>query len=202
MLQLYGAGASPFVRKARVLLAEARIEDVAYVEVSASPMGGEGRVNAANPLGKIPSLVRDNGPTIYDSNVICRFLDAHAGGNFYPEARLWEVLTLEATADGIMEAAVGVIYEKRFRPEALWWPEWHEAQWVKIDRALDAIERTWLSHLEGPVHMGQIAVACALGYLDLRYPERDWRKGRPGLTAWEATFAARPSMTSTSPLTA
>jgi glutathione S-transferase len=202
MLQLYGAGASPFVRKARVLLAEARIEDVAYVEVSASPMGGEGRVNAANPLGKIPSLVRDNGPTIYDSNVICRFLDAHAGGNFYPEARLWEVLTLEATADGIMEAAVGVIYEKRFRPEALWSAEWHEAQWVKIDRALDAIERTWLSHLEGPVHMGQIAVACALGYLDLRYPERDWRKGRPGLAAWEASFAARPSMTSTSPLTA
>jgi glutathione S-transferase len=202
MLQLYGAGASPFVRKARVLLAEAQIDDVEYVEVSASPMAGEDRVKAANPLGKIPSLVRDNGPTIYDSNVICRFLDTHAGGHFYPEARLWEILTLEATADGIMEAAVGIIYEKRFRPEHLWWPEWHEAHWAKIDRALDAIERTWLSHLEGPVHMGQIAVACALGYLDLRYPERDWRKGRPGLTAWEATFAARPSMTSTSPLTA
>jgi glutathione S-transferase len=101
-----------------------------------------------------------------------------------------------------MEAAVGIIYEKRFRPEHLWWPDWHEAQWAKIDRALDAIERSWLSHLEGPVHMGQIAVACALGYLDLRYPERDWRKGRPGLTAWEATFAARPSMTSTAPPTA
>ncbi len=199
MLQLNGAGASPFVRKARVLMAEAEIEDVEYVEVSASPMGGEDRVNAANPLGKIPSLVRDNGPTIYDSNVICRFLDQHAGGNFYPEARLWEVLTLEATADGIMEAAVGVIYEKRFRPEELWWPDWHEAQWAKIDRALDAIERNWLSHLEGPIHMGQIAVACALGYLDLRYGDRDWRKGRPGLTAWEATFAARPSMTSTAP---
>jgi hypothetical protein len=84
MLQLYGSGASPFVRKARVLLAEAGIDDVDYVEVSASPMGGEDRVNAANPLGKIPSLVRDNGPTIYDSNVICRFLDDHAGGLFYP----------------------------------------------------------------------------------------------------------------------
>jgi glutathione S-transferase len=163
MLQLYGSGASPFVRKARVLMAEAGIDDVDYVEVSASPMGGEDRVNTANPLGKIPSLVRDNGPTIYDSNVICRFLDDHSGGLFYPQARLWEVLTLEATADGIMEAAVGVIYEKRFRPEALQWPEWHEAQWVKVERALDAIERSWLSHLEGPVHMGQIAVACALG---------------------------------------
>jgi hypothetical protein len=116
MLQLYGAGASPFVRKARVLLAEAGIDDVEYVEVSASPMAGEDRVKAANPLGKIPSLVRDNGPTIYDSNVICRFLDTHAGGHFYPEARLWEVLTLEATADGIMEAAVGIIYESVSAP--------------------------------------------------------------------------------------
>ena len=199
MLQLLGSGASPFVRKARVLLAEAGIDDVAYVEVAASPMGGEDRVTSANPLGKIPSLVRDDGPTIYDSNVICRFLDTHAGGHFYPEARLWEVLTLEATADGIMEAALSIIYEKRFRPPELWWPEWHEAQWTKVERALDAIERSWLSHLEGPVHMGQVAVACALGYLDLRFSDRDWRAGRPGLAAWEASFAARPSMTSTAP---
>jgi hypothetical protein len=99
-----------------------------------------------------------------------------------------------------MEAAVGVIYEKRFRPENLWWPEWHEAQWVKIDRALDAIERTWLSHLEGPVHMGQIAVACALGYLDLRYPDATGARVVPA-SAWEASFAARPSMTSTAPPT-
>jgi glutathione S-transferase len=199
MLHLYGSGASPFVRKARVLIAEAGITDVDYVEVSASPMGGEDRINNANPLGKIPSLVRDNGPTIYDSNVICRFLDAHARGHFYPEARLWEVLTLEATADGIMEAAIAIIYERRFRPEHLWWPDWHEAQWTKIARALDAIERNWLSHLEGPVHMGQIAVACALGYLDLRFSDRDWRNRRPSLAAWYATFAARPSMTSTAP---
>ncbi len=199
MLQLLGSGASPFVRKTRVLLAEAGLDDVTYVEVAASPMGGEDRVNSANPLGKIPSLVRNDGPTIYDSNVICRFLDHHAGGHFYPEARLWEVLTLEATADGIMEAALSIVYEKRFRPPELWWPEWHEAQWTKVARALDAIERSWLSHLEGPIHMGQIAVACALGYLDLRFPDRDWRAGRPGLAAWQAGFAARPSMTATAP---
>lgn len=199
MLQLYGSPASPFVRKTRVLLAEAGITDVDYIEVAASPFGAEDRVNTANPLGKIPALLRDDGPTIYDSNVICRFLDQHAGGHFYPGARLWEVLTLEATADGMMEAALAIVYEKRFRPEHLWWPDWHEAQWAKVARALDAIERSWLSSLEGPVHMGQIALGCALGYLDLRHADRNWRDGHPGLAAWEAVFAARSSMTSTVP---
>jgi glutathione S-transferase len=196
-VELLGANASPFVRKARVLIAEAGIDDVTYVEVSASPMGGEERINLANPLGKIPALMRDDGPTIFDSNVICRFLDHHAGAGFYPTARLWEVLTLEALSDGIMEAALAVIYEKRFRPEELWWPEWHAAQWTKVERALDVVESTWLSHLEGPLTMGQVALACALGYLDLRFGDRAWRDGRPGLAAWFETFSARPSMTST-----
>jgi glutathione S-transferase len=196
-VQLLGSGASPFARKARVLIAEAGIEDVDYLEVAASPLGGEARINLANPLGKIPALVREDGPTIFDSPVICRFLDRHAGAGLYPETRLWEVLTLEALADGIMEAALAIVYEKRFRPEALWWPDWHAAQWTKVERALDAVEQGWLSHLEGPLTMGQIALACALGYLDLRHGDRDWRAGRPGLAAWFAGFSARPSMTAT-----
>lgn len=198
-LQLYGSDASPFVRKARVLIAEAGIDDVEYVQVSASPMGGETRVNAANPLGKIPALIRPDGPTMFDSNVICRYLDERSGAGLYPRSRLWEVLTLEALADGIMEAAVGLTYEKRFRPESLWWPDWHDGQWTKVTRALDAIGANWMSHLSGPVHMGQVAVACALGYLDLRFADRDWRAGRDGLAAWYATFAKRPSMAATKP---
>lgn len=199
MMELLGSDASPFVRKARVALAEAGITDIPYVQVSASPMGGDDTINAANPLGKIPALTRDNGPTIYDSNVICRFLDDHAGAGLYPPSRLWEVLTLEATGDGIMEAAVGVIYEKRFRPEAMQWQDWFDAQWVKIDRALDVIERQWMSHLHGPVDMGQISVACALGYLDLRYPDSGWRSGREALAAWYSGFADRPAMRDTAP---
>jgi glutathione S-transferase len=196
-VQLLGANASPFVRKARVLIAEAGIEDVTYVEVTASPMGGEDRVNIANPLGKIPALVRDDGPTIYDSPVICRYLDHHAGAGLYPEARLWQVLTLEALADGIGDAAVGLTYEKRFRPEALWWPDWHEAQWVKVERALTALDQGWMSHLQGRLTLGQIAVGCAIGYLELRFGDRDWRSGRPALAAWYESFAARPSMAAT-----
>ncbi len=198
-MELLGSGASPFVRKVRVLAAEAGITDIPYVEVKTTPMGGEDKINAANPLGKIPALVRDNGPTIYDSNVVCRYLDDRAGSGFYPKARLWETLTLEATGDGIMEAALGIVYEKRLRPEALWWPDWFEAQWVKVARALDAIERQWMSHLHGPVDMGQISVACALGYLDLRHGDRNWRDGRDALAAWYKGFSERPSMVATAP---
>ncbi len=199
MIQLLGSDASPFVRKARVLIAEAGIKDVPYVVVTATPMGGDDQINAANPLGKIPALVRESGPTIYDSNVVCRFLDERAGAGFYPAARLWETLTLEATGDGIMEAAVGIVYEKRLRPEELWWNDWFNAQWVKVTRSLDAIERQWMSHLYGPLDMGQISVACALGYLDLRHGDRDWRSGRDALAAWYKIFSARPSMVETAP---
>ena len=198
-MELLGSGASPFVRKTRVCLAETGIEDIPYVEVTASPMGGEDRINAANPLGKIPALVRPNGPTIYDSNVICRFLDHRAEADLYPNARLWEVLTLEATGDGIMEAAVGMVYEARFRPKTKVWTPWFDAQWVKINRSLDALERQWMSHLYGPLDMGQVSVACALGYLDFRFEDVDWRKGRDGLATWSKGFSERPSMVETAP---
>lgn len=194
---LLGSDASPFVRKVRVLLAEAGITDVPYEIVQSSPMGGEDRINTANPLGKIPALLRDGGPTVYDSRVITRFLDAHYGAGLYPEARLWEVLTLEATADGIMEAAVGIIYEARFRPEEFRYTPWTDGQWAKVARALDTIEAQWMSHLAGPLDMGQVAVGCALGYLDLRHGDKAWREGRPALAAWFDGFSARPSMQAT-----
>lgn len=199
MIELLGSDASPFVRKARVLVAEAGITDVPYVRVTATPMGGEERLNSANPLGKIPALVRDSGPTIYDSNVVCRFLNDRADAGLYPAERLWECLTLEATGDGIMEAAVGIVYEQRLRPEELWWPEWFDAQWVKVTRSLDGLERQWMSHLYGPLDMGQVSVGCALGYLDLRHGDRDWRAGRDALAAWYKRFAERPSMVATAP---
>ena len=156
---------------------------------------------ARNPLGKIPTLERDDGPALYDSRVICRYLDDLAGGRLYPEKpRLWETLTLEATGDGIMEAAVLMVYEERTRPEEQRFAPWVEGQWAKIARALDALEARWLAHLAGPLDAGQIAVGCALGYVDFRHAARDWRAGRPGLAAWEARFAARPAMQATRPV--
>ncbi|SDY36115.1 glutathione S-transferase [Jannaschia faecimaris] len=198
-MQLFSASASPFARKCRVVLIETGQDDVEVRDVTANPLGGDAELNAANPSGKIPALLRDEGPALYDSRVITRFLDDRAGSNLYPQSRLWEVLALEANGDAIMEAALGITYEKRLRPENLWWPEWFDAQWTKIARSLDALESRSMPLLEGPVNMGQIGVGCALGYLDLRHDDRNWRDGRDILAKWEAAFSERPAMVATKP---
>ena len=200
-MKLMMAGLSPFVRKVRVLLREAdMVDQVEEVPVTASVTGPSDALIAANPLGKIPALVREYGPTLYDSRVICRFLDDRAGSGFYLDARLWEVLTLEATADGMMDAAVLMVYEARFRDEDMRSQSWVDGQWRKVDRALDAVESRWMSHLAGPMDMGQIALGCALGYLDFRHDARAWRDGRPKLAEWFAAFESRPSMVETQPV--
>jgi glutathione S-transferase len=109
------------------------------------------------------------------------------------------VLTLEATADGMLEAALLMVYEARLRPEALRFSPWVEGQWAKIERALDAIEARGMVLLEGRLTMAHVAVAVALSYLDFRHSERHWRQGRPRLAAWEQGFSARASMVSTRP---
>lgn len=197
---LISSPASPFVRKVLIVLHETgQLDQVTVQPVKTTPFATDDTVAAANPLGKIPALVRDTGPALYDSRVITRYLDSLGGGALYPEARIWEVLTLEATADGIMDAAIAVIYEGRLRPPAMQFDDWREAQWAKVARALDALESRWISHLSGPLDMGQIAVGCALGYLEFRHSARNWRAGRPALAGWFDGFAARPSMQATLP---
>lgn len=185
----------------RVLLHEAGLsESVDLVEAVGTPVEPGTMPVGQNPLGKIPTLERDDGAAIHDSRVICRYVDDLAGGRFYPgKPRLWETLTLEATAHGIAEAAILMVYEGRVRPPEKRSSEWVEAQWSKAARALDHVEARWMSHLAGPVDGAQVALACALGYLDLRHSDRDWRAGRPALAAWEARFAGRPSMRATKP---
>jgi len=190
---------SPFARKVRVLLREANmLERVEEVQVATSPLASDAQAVAANPLGKIPALVRADGPALYDSRVITRYLDDIGGAGLYPTGSLYEILTLEATADAIMEATVGMIYDERYRPDAPA-PDWTEAQWGKAARAIEAINTRWMSHLSGPLNMGQIAVACALSYIDLRHDARNWRQGNDALAVWHAGFEARPSMQDTKP---
>ncbi len=199
-MQLFHAGASPFVRKVMVLLHETgQLDDVAIVGTTVSPVTGAETVAVHNPLGKLPTLTRPDGPALYDSRVICRYLDQRAGGRLYPANRLWDVLTVEATADGIMDAAVLLTYENRLRDAPMRLQGWIDGQWQKIDRALDAVGEIWLSNLCGPFDMGQIAMGCALEYLDFRHDDHAWRAGRSALADWQAAFAARPSMAATRP---
>ena len=199
-MQLIMSPASPFVRSVRVLLRETGLIDrVDEVPVTTSPMASATEALAANPTGKIPALTRADGPAIYDSRVIMRYLDDMADANLYPKTSLYEVLTLEATAVAIMDATVAMAYEVRLRPETEQSSDWIEAQWGKAARGLEAINARWMSHLNGPLDMGQVSVACALGYLDLRHGDRDWRAGRDALAAWYTRFAERPSMVATAP---
>lgn len=205
-MRLFHSPTSPYVRKVMVVLHETgQLGDVELVTGSGTPVDPGAAPLDANPLGKVPALERPDGPALYDSRVICRYLDARAkggaGAGLYPEgARLWDTLTMEATGDGILDAALLMVYEARIRPEALRFAPWVEGQWSKVDRALDALESRWIDELAGPLDAGQISVACALGYLDFRHDARGWRTGRPRLAAWFEGFAARPSMQATVPL--
>lgn len=199
-MKLVSSPASPFARKVRVVLQETgQAGDVEEVTVATTPLDSDAGLMAANPLAKLPALVLDDGTALYDSRVITRYLDARAGAGLYPEDRLWDVLTLEATADGIMDAAVIMVYEVRLRPETHRFPDWVEAQWGKVGRALDALDSRWIDRLNRPLDAGQIALGCALGYLDFRHEAREWRTGRAALAAWYAAFSQRPSMQITAP---
>lgn len=200
-MRLYGSAASPFVRKVLAVSHETGLRDqIELVSVTTSPIDGGTMPAAINPLCKIPALERNDGPALYDSRVICRYLSDLADVPLYPDPpRLWDTLVLEATADGILDAALSMVYEARFRSEEKREPDLVEGYWNKVTRALDTLEARWLAHLAGRMDVGHIAVGAALGYLDFRHAARDWRMGHTSLADWYQVFAERPSMQATQP---
>jgi glutathione S-transferase len=201
MMQLTHSESSPFVRKVRLTAALKGLEkDIELVSGDADA-AGNAALRARNPLGKIPTLILDDGTAVYDSHVICEYLDGlKPAPRLFPAAgreRL-KVLTLGALADGIAEASVLIVYEKRFRPEDKYVQTWIDKQQAKIDAGLDLLERdppAWDRHPD----YGHITLACALGHLDLRHAGR-WRERRPKLVAWLARFAgAVPAFAATTP---
>ncbi|WP_370399518.1 glutathione S-transferase [Sulfitobacter sp. JB4-11] len=200
-MKLAYSATSPYVRKVMVLLHETgQLDDVALTEIATTPMAPSAPLVSQNPLGKVPALERDEGPALFDSRVICAFLDDRAQAGLYGKgARHWEIRTLEATADGILDAALLMVYETRLRDEDERSEAWVEAQWAKIAQAVAALNTRWISHLSGTLDMGQIAVGCALGYVDFRHDARGWRKGNEALADWYKTFDSRPSMQATAP---
>lgn len=199
-MKLIYAPTSPFVRKVMVILHETdQLGDVEIQQVATTPVAPSADLRVANPLAKIPALQRDDGPTLYDSRVICAYLDERAGSGLY--AGGWDSKVLEATADGIMDAAVSATYERRIRPADKQWGDWEAAQMGKVLSACAALNARWISHLKGPMDIGHIAVGCALGYVDLRQPNSNWRHGNESLADWFADFESRPSMQATRPPT-
>lgn len=209
-MKLNHSPTSPYVRKVLVSALElglaGRIE-----KVDSNPWDEADALPATNPLGKVPALTTDDGQVLFDSLVICDYLDG-----LQPETSLipreaaarTAVLRLHAAADGILDAAVLRLIERARRPEGYRWPEWDARQKAKIDRALDLLDSE-AEALAGPltltpitpasITLAPITLGCALGYLDFRFPEEDWRAGRPKLAAWYRDFAGRPSMRDTAP---
>jgi glutathione S-transferase len=202
-MKLFFSPASPYVRKVMVVAHEKGVVDkIELLGSAANPVNRDQTIVAKNPSGKVPTMLLDDGSAIYDSRVICAYVDAQAASPVLVPAEgneRFAVMTLEALADSILDAALLARYEKIMRPEALYWADWHRGQMEKIDSGLDALETTWLSHLEGPLSMGTIAAACTLGYLDFRFPDKDWRSAHPGIAAWFKTVSERPSMKATMP---
>jgi glutathione S-transferase len=200
MMKLHYNVASPYVRKVMAVAIETGLEDrIEPVTRMMTPVKPDADLAADNPLGKIPCLVTDDGLVLYDSRVICEYLDSlHAGPRMFPDGPArWTALRRQAEGDGILDAALLGRYETFLRPEERRWPEWIEAQKQKFRRALDALE-TEAEAFE-TVDIGTITIGCALGYLDFRYGDEDWRDPRPQLAAWFEQFARRRSMAETAP---
>ena len=201
-MKLYHSPASPFVRKALVAAHELGLADaIEIVPVAMTPVKSVPALNEENPLGKIPALVLDDGTALYDSPVICEYLDTrHDGPRLFPTEgpERWTALRRQALADGLLDAAILCRYETFLRPEERQWTDWIEGQRSKFRRALDALEGE-AEDFGDTVDIGTVSAGCAADYLDFRSLDDGWREGRPHLAAWLEGFAARPSMQATRP---
>lgn len=201
-MKLITADASPFVRKVRILIQELGLQDaVTLVDPGqVTPVTDNATLNAVNPLGLIPALELDDGDSLPDSPLICEYLNHIANGPFFPSdpERRFRTLRLQALADGILDLSVALRYETAMRPAELRWQSWIENQNAKIERGLDALENRCQDFEPSPL-IGEIAVACALGYRDFRFADQNWRDRRPALTRWFEKMMQRESLSSTIP---
>jgi glutathione S-transferase len=200
MLTLRHSPSSPFVRKVRIAASLLGLESQITLDV-ADTMSASDSVRQQNPLGKIPALILEDGTTLFDSRVILEFLDHRAGGGrIIPKdaTARFAALRLQALADGMMDASILLIYESRWRPADMHVAKWTDHQADKVARAFTALEAAPPA-FDGTPDVGQIALACALGYRDFRFPGT-WRKAHPRLVAWLDDFAAKvPAFDATKP---
>lgn len=201
-MKLHASPPSPFVRKVMVMAIETGLDDrIEPVFHALSPVAPVKALNRDNPVGKIPCLVMDDGEALYDSRVICEYLDSlHDGPKMFPAdgAARWTALRRQALADGLMDAAVLRRYETVLRPEELRWEEWNRNQGLKVQRCVDALE-TEVEGFGKTLDIGSLSVGVALSYLDFRFPKMRWAATHPKLANWHPVFTMRDSMTRTEP---
>jgi len=200
MLTLRASTTSPFVRKVRLAIAILGLANQIKIEI-ADTLDPNDNVRQQNPLGKIPTLILEDGSTLFDSRTILEYLDDRAGGErIIPRAgaERFRALREQSLADGILDAGVLRVYEGRFRAAEKHEPKWIEHQAGKINRALDTFEKSPPA-FDSTLHVGHIALACALGYLDFRF-NGEWRKTHPRLVRWLDEFASKvPAFAETTP---
>ena len=200
-MKLYYSPTSPYARKVRITALETRLDKkIELVNVALTPVAPNADVDKHNPVGKIPAL-SIKGMDLFDSPVICEYLDnQHKGRRLLPRKGRdrWVALRLQAMADGLLDAALLARYEGFLRPEDKRWPEWSLGQVKKIDGVLAQLEAEAKS-LKGKLTLGTISVVCALGYLDFRFADHDWRARHPKLAKWFAAVSKMPSVKSTVP---
>ncbi|WP_054180336.1 glutathione S-transferase N-terminal domain-containing protein [Trabulsiella odontotermitis] len=202
MMQLFYASTSAYVRKVMVCAILLGLADeLEPLDSAAHPIERDERIATFNPLAKVPALRTASGMCLYDSRVICEYLNALAEGDLFPEkgdAR-WRSLARQALGDGIIDAALLARYEFSARPPEKQWQDWADAQLKKVAAALADIEIQVSGFSEQPDDIGLIAIGCALGYLDFRFAGLNWRASHPHTAAWFAVFDAHPAMAATRP---
>lgn len=195
-MKLYGNAASPFARKCRVIAHELGLK---LEEVRTLPMQ-DPDFRRINPLGQIPALQLDDGSVLMDSPVICEYLNHMGGGKFFPGMSVWrhstgrwKALALQALGDGLADAAVAWVILGRETPP----PDAIRARRKEtVLTTLDTLERAKFA--DDPT-IGEVSVACAIGYVEFRMPDLEWKAARPRLAAWYARFCEYPSMKATVP---
>jgi len=202
-MKLFFSPFSPYARKVMATAVELGLRNrIDVLDAAVSPIQRNPEVVAHNPAGKVPTLIADDGQAFYDSRVICEYLAGQTakGATLFPAAgpARWTALRRQALADGLLDAALLARYETTTRPEVLRWADWLEGQLNKVRASVQAIEAE-AGDFGDRVDIGTLAIACALGYLDLRYPHLQWRDGAPRAAAWFATFSQRPSLLETAP---
>ncbi|WP_117194151.1 glutathione S-transferase [Rhizobium terrae] len=187
-MKLLYSPASPYSAKARMA---ARYLGIEITEVKTDTNANPPELINSNPLGKIPVLIRDGEPPVYDSVAIMHFLDRQSGGKLYPkkDQKRTEAEVLEALCDGIMDCLLAIVYERRSRDEEKVHQPWIDKQWAKVVRGLDYLENN-LPKTGKKLNGGHFALAALIGYLDLRF-NGQWAEGRPELASWPDTFSKR-----------